>query len=201
MKKSIIALVFTMLCTLTVSAQQYRLWYNSPAEVWTEALPLGNSRLGAMVYGIPTTERLQLNEETIWAGQPNTNANKNSLKYYKKVQELVFAGKFAEAQQMADEHLMSGSNSGMPYQTFGDLTISTPGHVSYTDYERWLSLDSAIAVTQYTVNGVRYRREAMTSFTDNVIKVRLTASRPGSISFNANLSSPHNDVIIKSDGK
>ncbi|MBQ9092820.1 MAG: glycoside hydrolase N-terminal domain-containing protein [Prevotella sp.] len=201
MKKSIIALVFTMLCTLTVSAQQYRLWYNSPAEVWTEALPLGNSRLGAMVYGIPTTERLQLNEETIWAGQPNTNANKNSLKYYKKVQELVFAGKFVEAQQMADEHLMSGSNNGMPYQTFGDLTISTPGHVSYTDYERWLSLDSAIAVTQYTVNGVRYRREAMTSFTDNVIKVRLTASRPGSISFNANLSSPHNDVIIKSDGK
>lgn len=67
-----------MLCTLTASAQQYRLWYNSPAEVWTEALPLGNSRLGAMVYGIPTTERLQLNEETIWAGQPNTNANKTS---------------------------------------------------------------------------------------------------------------------------
>ncbi len=201
MRKSIIALVFTMLCTLMASAQQYRLWYNSPAEVWTEALPLGNSRLGAMVYGIPTTERLQLNEETIWAGQPNTNANKTSKEWYKKVQSLVFAGKFAEAQQMADEHLMSGSNNGMPYQTFGDLTISTPGHAGYTDYERYLSLDSAIAVTQYTVNGVRYKREALTSFADNVIKVRLTASKPGSITFNANLSSPHHDVIIKSDGK
>lgn len=96
---------------------------------------------------------------------------------------------------------MSGSNNGMPYQTFGDLTISTPGHAGYTDYERYLSLDSAIAVTQYTVNGVRYKREALTSFTDNVIKVRLTASKPGCITFNANLSSPHHDVIIKSDGR
>lgn len=194
----ILLLFVALCCALTMQAQQYRLWYNSPAEVWTEALPLGNGRLGAMVYGIPTTERLQLNEETIWAGQPNSNANKKSLEWYPKVQKLVFEGKYAEAQQMAEDHLMSGSNSGMPYQTFGDLYISTPQHAAYTDYERYLSLDSAIAVTQYTVDGVRYRREAMTSFTDNVIKVRLTASKKGSITFNANLTSPHNDVIIKS---
>lgn len=200
MQRKISVLSFlAFLCALTVNAQ-YRLWYNSPAEVWTEALPLGNSRLGAMVYGLPTTERLQLNEETIWAGQPNTNANKNSKPWVPKVQQLVFQGKFVEAQQMADDHLMSGSNQGMPYQTFGDLTISTPGHVGYTDYQRYLSLDSAVAVTEYTVKGVRYRREAITSFTDNVIKVRMTASKPGCITFNANLSSPHNDVIIKTDG-
>ena len=188
-------------CFMTVSAQEYRLWYNSPAEVWTEALPLGNSRLGAMVYGIPTTERIQLNEETIWAGQPNNNINKTSKEYVGKVRDLVFAGKYAEAQKMADEHLMSGSNNGMPYQTFGDLHISMTGHADYSDYQRYLSLDSAIAVTEYTAGGIRYRREALTSFTDNVIKVRLTASKGGAITFNANLSSPHHDVIIKSEGK
>lgn len=187
-----------LLCVLSANAQQYRLWYNSPAEVWTEALPLGNGRLGAMVFGLPTTERLQLNEETIWAGQPNTNANKTSKEWLPRVRQMVFEGKYREAQQMAEQHLMSGSNSGMPYQTFGDLYISTPNHAGYTDYERYLSLDSAIAVTQYNVDGVRYRREAMTSFTDNVIKVRLTASKKGCITFNANLTSPHNDVIIKS---
>ena len=154
-----------------------------------------------MVYGIPTTERLQLNEETIWAGQPNNNINKNAMQWREKVRELVFSGKYNEAQEMAEHHLMSGSNSGMPYQTFGDLFISTPHHADYTNYQRYLSLDSAIAVTEYTVDGVRYRREALTSFTDNVIKVRLTASRPGAISFNTNFSSPHHDVIIKSEGE
>lgn len=200
-KRTLFAIFAAFFCALTLQAQEYRLWYNSPAEVWTEALPLGNGRLGAMVYGIPTTERLQLNEETIWAGQPNTNANNKSKPWVEKVRKLVFDGKFTEAQDMANEHLMSGSNSGMPYQTFGDLYISTPSHAGYENYERYLSLDSAVAVTEYTVDGVRYRREALTSFTDNVIKVRLTASKPGSITFNANMTSPHHDVIIKSEGK
>ena len=176
----------------------YRLWYPSPAEVWTEALPLGNGRLGAMVYGIPTAERVQLNEETIWAGQPNTNVNKRSKEWLPKVRQMVFDGRYAAAQQMAEEHLMSGSNNGMPYQTFGDLHLTMSGHGAYSDYQRYLSLDSAVAVTEYTVDGVRYRREAVTSFDDDVVKIRLTASRPGCISFAAHLSSPHNDVIIKS---
>ena len=198
--KHLLLLTVAMCMACVADAQGYRLWYNSPAEVWTEALPLGNGRLGAMVYGTPTTERLQLNEETIWAGQPNTNANKNSRPWLQKVRQLVYENKFAEAQQMADEHLMSGSNQGMPYQTFGDLHISTPGAANYTDYQRYLSLDDAVAVTEYTVDGVRFHREALTSFTDNVVKVHLTASKAGSITFNANLSSPHNDVIIKSTG-
>lgn len=201
MKRLILSLFSTVIALTSTYGEEYRLWYNSPAEVWTEALPLGNSRLGAMVYGIPTTERLQLNEETIWAGQPNKNINKTAMQWREKVRELVFSGKYNEAQEMAEQHLMSGSNSGMPYQTFGDLFISTPHHADYTNYQRYLSLDSAIAVTEYTVDGVRYRREALTSFTDNVLKVRLTASRPGAISFNTNFSSPHHDVIIKSEGE
>ena len=76
-----------------LSAQEYKLWYDRPAQVWTEALPLGNGRLGAMVYGTPATEQIQLNEETIWAGRPNNNANPNALEYIPRVRDLVFAGK------------------------------------------------------------------------------------------------------------
>lgn len=200
MKKNLFLPLLLLLAVTAAASPGYRLWYTSPAEVWTEALPLGNGRLGAMVYGLPTAERVQLNEETIWAGQPNTNANKQAREWLPRVRELVFAGRYAEAQQMADEHLMSGSNSGMPYQTFGDLHLSTPGAARYTEYQRYLSLDSAVAVTEYTADGVRYRREAYTSFATDVVKIRLTASQKGCITFTANLTSPHNDVIIKSDG-
>lgn len=109
-----------------VSAQEYKLWYDRPAQVWTEALPLGNGRLGAMVYGTPGIEQIQLNEETIWAGRPNNNANPNALEYIPKVRELVFAGKYLEAQTLATEKVMAKTNSGMPYQSFGDLRIAFP---------------------------------------------------------------------------
>lgn len=198
----ILAALMLFFCALGAMAQEYRLWYNTPAEVWTDAMPLGNGRLGAMVFGIPTNERIQLNEETIWAGQPNSNATKGAREWWDKAQQLVFEGKFAEAQQMAEDHIMSRTNHGMPYQTFGDLNISMPSSAAYSNYERWLSLDSAVTVTTYTVGDVTYRREAYTSLSDDVLRVRITASRPGMITFTANLSSPHNDVIIKShDGK
>ena len=181
------------------STQEYKLWYDCPAQVWTEALPLGNGRLGAMVYGTPGTEQIQLNEETIWAGRPNNNANPNALEYIPKVRELVFAGKYLEAQTLATEKVMAKTNSGMPYQSFGDLRISFPGHTRYTNYYRELSLDSARTIVRYEVDGVRYKRETITSFTDQVVMVRLTASQPGKITFNAQLTSPHQDVMIASE--
>ena len=168
-----------------LSAQEYKLWYDRPAQVWTEALPLGNGRLGAMVYGTPATEQIQLNEETIWAGRPNNNANPNALEYIPRVRDLVFAGKYLEAQALATEKVMAKTNSGMPYQSFGDLRIAFPGHTRYTNYYRELSLDSARTLVRYEVDGVQYRRETITSFTDQVIMVRLTANRPGRITFNA----------------
>ena len=185
---------------LQTQAQEYKLWYDRPAQVWTEALPLGNGRLGAMVFGNPAMEQLQLNEETIWAGRPNNNANPDALKYIPKVRELVFAGKYLEAQTLATEKVMAKTNSGMPYQSFGDLRIAFPGHARYTNYYRELSLDSARAVVCYEVDGVTYRREMITSFTDQVVMVRLTASQPGKITFNAVLTSPHQDVMIASEG-
>lgn len=182
----------------TLSTQEYKLWYDRPAQVWTEALPLGNGRLGAMVYGTPATEQIQLNEETLWAGRPNNNANPNALEYIPRVRQLVFDGKYLEAQTLATEKVMAKTNSGMPYQSFGDLRIAFPGHARYSNYYRELSLDSARTIVRYEVDGVRYQRETLTSFTDQVVTMRLTASRPGQITFNAQLTSPHQDVMIAS---
>lgn len=180
-------------------AQEYKLWYDEPAQVWTEALPLGNGRLGAMVFGTPGTEHIQLNEETIWAGKPNNNANPNALEYIPKVRQLVFEGKYLEAQTLATEKVMAKTNSGMPYQPFGDLYIAFPGHTRYTDYYRELSLDSARTVVMYKVDGVQFRRETITSFTDQVVTVHLTADRPGQITCNAQFTTPHQDVMIASE--
>lgn len=188
------------LVSLSMQAREYKLWYDKPAAVWTEALPLGNGRLGAMVFGTPGVEQIQLNEETIWAGRPNNNANPNALEYIPKVRELVFAGKYLEAQTLATEKVMAKTNSGMPYQTFGDLRISFPGHTRYTDYYRELSLDSARTVVRYKVDGVTYRRETITSFTSQVVMVRLTADKPGMITCNALLTTPHQDPVIASEG-
>lgn len=192
---------FCELCLSVVPVQaQYKLWYDSPAQVWTDALPLGNGRLGAMVYGVPSTEHIQLNEETIWTGQPNKNANPAALEAIPVIQKMLFDGQYRKAQDMASEKVMSATNWGMAYQTFGDVYISMPQSSGYTHYRRELSLDSAVAVTSYMVGDVQYRREVMTSFADNVITIRLTASRPGMITFDAHFATPHPDVIIKSQG-
>ncbi len=188
------------LLPLQAKAQEYKLWYDKPAHVWTEALPLGNGRLGAMLYGNPAAEQIQLNEETIWAGCPNNNPNPEALEWIPKIRELVFAGKYFEAQTMATKHVKASTNSGMPYQTFGELRLNFPGHARYDNYYRELSLDSARAIVRYKVDGVTYLRETFTSFTDQVIITRITADQPGKITFNATLTSPHQDVVITSEG-
>lgn len=207
MKKSVrrilvFAIAFTTVIGTTDAAQPHRhlLWYDQPARLWVEALPLGNGRLGAMVYGNPANEQIQLNEETIWAGQPNNNANPLGLEFIPKVRELVLAGKYLEAQTLATEKVMSQTNHGMPYQPFGDLRIAFPGHSHYTQYYRELDIDSAIASITYRVGNVTFRREYITSFPDQVVMIRLTASRRKQISFNAILTSPQQDVDIRSEG-
>ncbi|HOV72225.1 MAG TPA: glycoside hydrolase family 95 protein, partial [Dysgonamonadaceae bacterium] len=176
--------------------QSYKLWYDRPASTWTEALPLGNGRLGAMVFGNPAIEQIQLNEETLWAGQPNNNPNPEALEYLPKIRDLVFAGKYVEAQDLATEKVMSKTNSGMPYQAFGDLRLSFPGHGAYTNYSRELDLDSAKVSIRYNVDGTTFTREIFSTFTDQVIIIRLTADKAHSISFNAQMTSPHPDVKI-----
>lgn len=186
-------------------AQVYRLWYDSPAMTWTQALPLGNGKLGAMVYGNPSVERIQLNEETIWAGQPNTNLNPEAKDYLPQVRQLVLAGKYKEAQALANAHVMPGANynSGMPYQPFGELFLAFCGQGSYTGYSRQLDLSTARVQVDYRMQGVRYQRESFTTLGggDNVFVMRITADKKAAVSFNALLTSPHTDVIVRSEGR
>ena len=196
----ILILLASMYSASASAAGPYLLWYDHPARNWNEALPIGNGRLGAMIYGNVYSERLQLNEETIWAGQPNNNANPEALEYLPKVRQLVWEGRYKEAQDMATAHVQSKTNHGMPFQPFGDLYINFPGQGTYDNYYRELSLDSARAITRYSCDGVNYRREYLSSFSSDVVAVRLTADRGGMITFNAMLTSPHQDVVIQSIG-
>ena len=200
LKTTLLAAVCLMTTTEGMAENKHVLWYDRPAYTWTEALPIGNSRLGAMIYGTPGSERLQLNEETIWAGRPNNNANPEAKEYLPKVRQLVWEGKYKEAQDLATAHVQANTNSGMPYQPFGDLYINFPGNGEYTNYYRELSLDSARAITRYTSNGVTYQREYISSFDGNVIAIHLTASKKGMITCNAQMTSPQQDVTIKSEG-
>lgn len=186
-----------MACSLTISADDLRLWYSHPAAVWTEALPLGNSRLGVMVYGGTDSEELQLNEETVWGGGPHRNDNPEALKALPQIRQLVFEGRSQEAQTMVAQNFETPRN-GMPYQTIGSLFLSFPGHEKTTDYYRDLNIEKAIATTRYRVGEVTYTREVFTSFVDNVIIARLTADKPGALSFTASYKSPLQHEVGKS---
>src|SRR5690606_2178879 len=130
-----------------------KLWYDTPSgDVWERALPVGNGRLGAMVYGNPAEERLQLNENTVWAGGPYRNDNPEAREALPRVRALIFAGRHQEAQQLAGETFFSGKH-GMMYQPVGSLVLAFPGHESYSDYRRELDLERALATTTYTVQG------------------------------------------------
>ena len=202
MKKSLLMMIGLIL-GLPVSARDYRLWYNSPAKTWTQALPIGNGVMGGMVFGTPAVEHIQINEETIWAGQPNNVCNPEAKEYLPKVRQLIFEGKYQEAQDLANAKVMpnaAGQNMGMPFQPFGDLYIAMPGHADYSDYERWLDLDHARSIVRYTVDGVQYQRETIAPLGGHhVIAIHLTASQEGKITFTANMTSPHENVLIGSE--
>ncbi|MDL2242069.1 glycoside hydrolase family 95 protein, partial [Bacteroidales bacterium OttesenSCG-928-L03] len=201
MKKTYL-LILTLLTLASVQAQEnLKLWYDKPAADWNAALPLGNGRLGAMFFGAPAVEQLQLNEETIWAGSPNSNAHKLEPGVLDQVRKLVFEGRYLEAQDLATAKIMSRTNHGMPYQTMGDLFISFPGHENYSDYYRELDINRALGTVTYTSNGIRYKREIFTSFTDQAIIVRLTADQPQSISCNVFLTTPQEKVERFMDDK
>jgi alpha-L-fucosidase 2 len=160
-----------------------KLWYEKPATAWVEALPIGNGRLGAMVFGDPVRETVQLNEDTVWAGSPYRNDNPLALEALPQIRQLLFKGQWADAQKLARHAMVSPTAQGMPFQTCGDLFLSFPGHEQYRDYRRELDLQNAIATTIYSVNGVRFTNEVFASFDANAIFIRLTADHPGNVNF------------------
>jgi alpha-L-fucosidase 2 len=194
MKKTFIWILLQFsLCGLIHSqslSTDLKLWYDKPANFWVEALPLGNGRLGAMVFGIPYRERIQLNENTVWAGSPYRNDNPEMLAALPDIRRLIFDGKFQEAENLACKKMVSQGAHGMPFQTVGDVFLSFPGHEGYSGYYRELDLERAVATTTYQVKGIRFKREVFTSFPDQVVVIRLTADQPGKISFSASVNRP-----------
>ena len=168
----------------------WRLWYRQPADQWTDALPIGNGRLGAMVFGGVARERLQLNEDTLYAGGPYDPSSPEARLALARVRELIDAGRYAEAQQLANDKMM-GRPIGMPsYQTVGDLMLSL-GPPSFSQhYHRELDLDTGLATVQFSQGGVNYRREIFASAVDQVLVLRISADRPGAVTLQAGFETP-----------
>jgi alpha-L-fucosidase 2 len=184
----------------TVTNTNLKLWYNHPAEQWVEALPVGNGRLGAMEFGNPLNEKIQLNESTVWAGQPNRNDNPDAKEALPKVRQLIFDGKYKEAQDLVNQKFISKISNGMPYQTVGNLNLSFPGHGNFTNYYRELDIEKAVATTRYSVDGVVFKREVFASIPDHVIIVRITSDKPGRINFSATMDRPSSPIEISTEG-
>lgn len=202
MKKFIFALAFLAVACSPAEESDLKLWYDEPARQWVEALPVGNGRLGAMVFGGPEREQIQLNEETVWAGQPNTNANPAvEAGAIDDIRKLIFEGKYRAAQDMVDSRIFHKTNHGMSYQTIGDLYLDFPGHEDYTDYYRDLDISDAVASVSYTSGGVQYSRETISSFADDVVAVRVSASEKGKVAFDASLVSPHKKHEVTVEGE
>lgn len=183
---------------VTENAKALALWYAKPAETWTEALPLGNGRLGAMVFGGLNREVLQLNEDTVWAGGPQNNVTPSLKPHIEKVAELVLANRHEEAQAHADEHIKS-SNDGMPYQTVGNLTIDLQHEGEAKNYRRSLDIGQALAHVQYQIDGVNYRRETFTALSAPVVLTRLSASEAGKLNLDLGFNSPMEHKLVVSD--
>ena len=176
-----------------------QLEYEQPAAQWVEALPVGNGRLGAMVFGGTGEERLQFNESTVWTGTPRQYQHEGAVKALPRLRALLAEGKQAEAEALAGKEFMSVPLRQEKYQPFGDVRLKlAPGHV--TDYRRTLNLNEAVAAVRYRIGDVAHEREVFASYPDQVIVARLTANRPGSVSFTVGMDSPHKSARVSVAG-
>jgi alpha-L-fucosidase 2 len=171
-----------------------KLWYRQPVQEWNEALPVGNGRLGAMVFGKTAQERIQFNEETLWSGGPYDPSRDGGAEALPEIRRLIFAGEYAKAHDLFGRTMMGIPYEQMKYQPLGDLLLDFPGHDSVDDYRLELDLDTAIVTVTYRVGEVTFRREVFSSPVDQVIVVRLTADRPRQISFSATLHGARNQA-------
>ena len=188
MKKCFITICFACL-TMTALAQSHKLWYDRPASQWLEALPIGNSQLGAMIYGGIDTEEIQLNEETFWSGSPHNNNSLEAKAYLQEVRDSIFAGKEEATHAIIDKHFFKGPH-GMRYLPLGSLKLDFHKQAEASDYRRELDLSNAIATTRYTINDVTYQRTCFASQTDHVIIVNIQANKKGALTFNIGFDSP-----------
>src|SRR6478609_56587 len=181
-------------------AGDLKLWYDKPAgTTWLRALPVGNGRLGAMVFGNVEAETLQLNEDTVWAGGPYDSANPAGAAALGEIRRLVFETRWAEAQRLVDQAMLGRPVGQLAYQPVGNLRLSFPALGAASEYRRELDLDTAVAGVEFVAGDTRFRREVIASAVDQVIALRLTASRSGAISFTAKFDSPQRTTTASTD--
>jgi len=190
------------LCCRSQTTDESKLWYRQAASVWEEALPIGNGRLGAMVFGGPAADRIQFNEETLWAGQPHDYSHEGANSSLQVIRELLWEGKQDEAEKLAMERFMSIPLRQQKYQPFGDIFLNFPDHESVTDYKRELDISNAVCKISYRVGDIRFTREYIASYPDNIIAINLTASNKKALTFDILITSPHEgfSVFTTDDG-
>ena len=177
------------------------LWYDKPAGQWVEANPTGNGRLGAMVFGGTDKERIQINDDTLWFGEPHDYANEGAGEHLEKIRQLLFEGKQGEAQKLAGEQFMSDPLRQMAYQPCSDLLIMQPGHKDVADYRRELDIANAISTVTYRVGDTTFTRTLLVSNPDDVIVLRIEADKPGKVSFSATLDTLHEEKSVSAVGE
>jgi alpha-L-fucosidase 2 len=173
-------------------ASPLELWYDEPAASWDHALPVGNGRLGGMVFGGIERERIQLNEETLWSGGPYDPVVERAHEALPQIRAYLFAGNFQRAHDLFGRTMMGVPYEQMKYQPFADLWLDFPGHEGATEYRRSLDLGDGVARVRYVADGVRYLREVFSSAVDQVLVVRISADRPGAVTFSAELHGVRN---------
>lgn len=175
-----------VLCNLSFAQQsdkRLKLWYNQPAKQWVEALPIGNGRIAAMIFGNPSKEKLQLNESTFWSGGPSRNDNPDGANVLDSVRYYIFEKNYKKAENLANKGLTAKKLHGSKFQNIGNLNIDFENANNFTNFYRELDIEKALATTTFTANGVTYKREVFASEPDQVIVIRLTASQKGKLSF------------------
>jgi alpha-L-fucosidase 2 len=188
---SVLLLTFSILSGYSQNTP-LKLWYNKPSgNVWENALPVGNGKIGAMVYGNVEKEIIQLNEGTVWSGSPNRNDNPAALKALPQIRELIFAGKYKEAEKRIGEDIISKKSNGQIFQSVGNLEIEFENHTHFSNYYRDLNIENAVAKTSYKVGDITYTREVYASIPDRVLVIELTADKKGALSFKGSFTSLH----------
>jgi alpha-L-fucosidase 2 len=201
LRRWLLALAAVSLCGPGRAADQpLKLWYARPAAKWEEALPVGNGRLGAMIYGGTEQEHVQFNEDTLWTGQPHEYEHARAAEHLPAIRKLLAEGKQREAESLAMQHFMSVPLRQKAYQPFGDLRLRFAGHQQVADYRRELDLDAALATVRYRVGDVTFTRRVFASHPDQLLVVSLSADKPGRLSFTAALDSPHPSAHTRAVG-
>ena len=177
------------------------LWYRQPAQKWLEAMPIGNGRMGAMVFGRIGNERIALNESSFWSGKPHDYNDPGAIDYFPKIRALVVAGKFPEAEKMADDHFFGIPKAQQAFQPLGDLLLDFDSAGDTEDYRRELNMETGVVKIRYRAGGVTFTREVFMSYPDRAMVVRITADKPGQVSVMAHFRSPYLDSTMSRPGR